>query len=422
MRRLYGTARLGWQAAVEAEGLVYNRTEVPGADPVSYWREDVFYDFSTTEIDTLFSATQQLFAACVEAGDRIVASDELLQRMRVPRDCWDVVRRDWEAEPPSVYGRFDLSWGGEQSGELPKLLEFNADTPTSLVESAVSQWSWHLETGNGLDQWNRLDEALIEAWTRNLRLWELRNGRKPHVHLAWTSEDRSGEDQMTVAYMADCVRRAGYEFTVMTTEQIQLDPGDAYFYDAEGRHLDVVFKLYPWEWLAEDAFGPSVVADLRRGGGTTWVEPVYKMLWSNKGLLPVLWQLFEHDSVLSRYLLPAYFADDPARLDLVTTGYATKPLLGREGANVELRAPRSGELLAEAGGRYGAGGRVWQQLHPLPDFAGPDGPHHPVLGTWVVDGHPEGMGIRESDGLITDNLSHFAPHTIDHHVREARRP
>src|SRR3954471_5257141 len=137
------------------------------------------------------------------------------------------------------------------------------------------------------------------------------------------------------------------------------------------------------------------------------------MLWSTKGLLPVLWQRYEHDPVVSRYLLPAFFADDPRAAELSATGFARKPLLGREGNNIELVAP-GGEVLARQGGRYGADGWVVQQLCPLPDFPGPDGPHHPVLGAWVVDGEPAGLGIRESDGLITDNLSYFVPHTIDY--------
>ena len=41
----------------------------------------------------------------------------------------------------------------------------------------------------------------------------------------------------------------------------------------------------------------------------------------------------------------------------------------------------------------------------------------------MVDGEPAGMGIRESDGLITDNLSYFVPHTVDFAPpRAGRRP
>jgi glutathionylspermidine synthase len=410
VRRLYGRARRGWEAEIEAQGLVYNKTRTPGGEIRSYWREDVFYDFTGAEIDQLSDVTDQLFAACVEAGDVALADRTWLDRMRIPYDARDVIAHTWESEPPSVYGRFDLHWDG--TGH-PRLLEFNADTPTALVESAVVQWAWYLETGQGADQWNQIDDRLVAAWARNLGRWEAERGRRPRVHLTWSNGDTSGEDWMTVAYLADCVQRAGYEAVVMTTEEIALDPGDASFYDPKGQRLDVVFKLYPWEWLLDDAYGPSVLADMRLTNPTTWVEPIWKMLWSNKGLLPVLWHRYENDPVISRYLLPAFFADDPRARELEETGFARKPLLGREGGNVELVAP-GGKVLESAPGRYGAEGWIVQQLCTLPDFTGPDGPHHPVLGTWVVDGEAAGLGIRESDGLITDDLAFFVPHTIDH--------
>ena len=50
-------------------------------------------------------------------------------------------------------------------------------------------------------------------------------------------------------------------------------------------------------------------------------------------------------------------------------------------------APGGGfEVAVELPGRYGTEGFVVQEFAPLPDFPGVDGPHHPVLGTWVVDG------------------------------------
>jgi glutathionylspermidine synthase len=207
----------------------------------------------------------------------------------------------------------------------------------------------------------------------------------------------------------DTVVQAGYEAIELVVEDIVLDDGDGRFYDAQGRHLDVVFKLYPWEWLIEDEFGPAVLADGMRPGGTTWVEPAYKMLWSTKALLPVLWQLFGSDPVLGDFLLPAYFADE---MPSSWRSYVRKPLWGREGANVAI--VRDGAVAVELPGRYGTEGFVVQELAPLPDFPGVDGPHHPVLGAWVVDGEPAGLGIRESDGLITDNLSYFVPHAIDY--------
>ena len=191
--------------------------------------------------------------------------------MRIPPMARPQIRRTWEAEPPSVYGRFDLRYGGEWP---PKLLEFNADTPTGLVESAVTQWNWHLFTGQGTDQWNALHDKLVAAWQRNLLKWERRTGVRPRVHLAWTSEETSGEDRMTVAYLMDTVVQAGYEAIELIVEDIVLDDGDGRFYDQQGRHLDVVFKLYPWEWLIEDEFGPAVLADSNAPAGRRgWSRP-----------------------------------------------------------------------------------------------------------------------------------------------------
>jgi len=36
-----------------------------------------------------------------------------------------------------------------------------------------------------------------------------------------------------------------------------------------------------------------------------------------------------------------------------------------------------------------------------------------VLGAWVIDGEAAGMGIRESEALITGNLAQFVPHLIE---------
>ena len=407
-----GIVRPGWEAEIQAQGLVYNRTDLPGGEVRSYWREGPFYDFSLAEVERLEGWVAQLFDMCVAAGDHVVDND-LFDRMRIPPMARPQIRRTWEAEPPSVYARFDLRYDGEGP---PKLLEFNADTPTGLVESAVTQWNWHLFTGQGRDQWNALHDKLVAAWQRNLLKWERRTGLRPRVHLAWTSEETSGEDRMTVAYLMDTVVQAGYEAIELVVEDIVLDDGDGRFYDQQGRHLDVVFKLYPWEWLIEDEFGPAVLADSARPGGTTWVEPAYKMLWSTKALLPVLWQLFGSDPVLGELLLPAYFADE---MPSSWRTYVRKPLLGREGANVAI--VRDGAVAEQLPGRYGTEGFVVQEFAPLPDFAGVDGPHHPVLGAWVVDGEPAGLGIRESDGLITDNLSYFVPHTVDHSPPRAKR-
>jgi glutathionylspermidine synthase len=128
-----------------------------------------------------------------------------------------------------------------------------------------------------------------------------------------------------------------------------------------------------------------------------FIEPTWKMLLSNKGLLSILWELFpDHPN-----LLASYDVADP-----LDGCYVRKPKLSREGSNVTW--VEGGVVLAETGGDYGYEGYVYQAPATLPNFAG----HHPILGVWMVDHEPAGLGIREDTGRITGNLSRFVPHFI----------
>jgi glutathionylspermidine synthase len=143
--------------------------------------------------------------------------------------------------------------------------------------------------------------------------------------------------------------------------------------------------------MAGEEFGPNILTDRNL---SYWIEPAWKMILSNKAILPILWDLYPGNCP---WLLPAYFEPGPL------TDYVRKPILSREGANIDL--VRSGNLVQQTGGEYGTEGHIYQQLFTLPDFDG----KHPVLGSWIIGQEPAGMGIRESDNLVTDNLSRFIP-------------
>jgi glutathionylspermidine synthase len=290
-----------------------------------------------------------------------------------------------------LYGRFDFAYGPEGM----KLLEYNADTPPALVETAAVQWHWVQEVyGHGGDQWNTLHEALVDRWK------ELQH-RLPgdRLHVLHTNTEHSGEDFMTAAYLVETARAAGLECDLLPVEQLGLHD-ELGFVDDLNRPIRSCFKLYPWEWMVHEQFADAALERMGDGHGqTTWIEPIWKMLWSNKGILPVLWRLFPgHEN-----LLPAYFEGEAHDLD----SFVRKPLLAREGANSLIviggqeadRGPDQG---------YGEEGFVIQQYTDLGDYQG----NHPVLGVWTVDMEPVGLGIRESHGLVTNNLSRFVPHVI----------
>ncbi len=134
---------------------------------------------------------------------------------------------------------------------------------------------------------------------------------------------------------------------------------------------------------------------------TCWLEPPFKMLLSNKGILPILWKLYPGH----KNLLPSYFSGDDTILSL-TDGYAMKPFFSREGANVTLKGKG---IDTQTPGNYGKEGFIVQELCPLPEFDG----NYPVIGSWIIGQQPAGMGIRESSELITTNTSRFIPHLFE---------
>jgi glutathionylspermidine synthase len=148
--------------------------------------------------------------------------------------------------------------------------------------------------------------------------------------------------------------------------------------------------------MFHDAFGEKLAT-----APTRWIEPPWKAILSNKGLLALLWEMFPgHPN-----LLPAFFEDDPNAAQLGAS-FVRKPLYSREGANVTLI--RQGVTVAEQQGPYGAEGFIRQALAPLPNFSG----QYPVLGSWLIDDAACGLSIREDENPITGNTSRFLPHAI----------
>ncbi|WP_030218162.1 glutathionylspermidine synthase family protein [Streptomyces bikiniensis] len=385
--------RPDWQRTVEEQGLVYPLTRYPDGSLRPYWDESAYYSFTLPEVEALEEVVEELHAMSLAAAAHIVEKDRFAELGVTDPRLAGLIAESWRRrdELPSVYGRFDLRYDGTGPA---KMLEYNADTPTSLVEAASPQWFWMEERFPGADQWNSLHERLVEAWRSQAHL--LPPGP---VHFAHSEGDELGEDLMTVAYLRETAQQAGLETEALSVERIGWDRLSGRFVDDRLRFLRSCFKLYPWEWLTTDRFGPYVLDTLDNGGGTgttCWIEPAWKMLLSNKALLAILWELYpDHPN-----LLPAYL-DGPREL-AATTGWAAKPLLGREGEGVTLH-----EAGTEPSVRDGEP-CCYQGLAPLPDFDG----NRVVLGAWVVRDEAAGLGIRESAGPVTDEYARFLPHVI----------
>jgi len=384
MQRITCPERSDWRTTAEKTGFDFH-----AIDGERYWDERAYYAFSLDEIeDQIEAPSGEIDAMCLELVGNAVDDEDYLHRLKIPETFWPLISESWHRDEGSLYGRLDLSFDGRGAA---KLLEYNADTPTSIFEAAVFQWTWleqaierRIIPGHA-DQFNSIHECLIDAWKK------VSAGR--HVHLAGTTEN--AEDAGTLAYLEDTARQAGLATTLIDIEDIGLRD-DGSFADLDDRSIELVFKLYPWEWMFHDAFGARL-AD----APTRWIEPPWKAILSNKGILPLLWEMFpDHPN-----LLPAFFEDDPNAAELGAS-FVRKPLYSREGANVALIS--DGVTVVEQQGPYGAEGFVRQALAPLPNFS----QQYPVLGSWLIDHTPCGLSIREDENPITGNTSRFLPHAI----------
>ena len=351
-----------------------------------YWDESRCYRFTSAEVDSLEAVTAELHEMALNAAQHVVATDRFADFAIAP--AWrPIVARSWQAhldgKPTgfSLFGRMDLSYDGSAP---PKLLEYNADTPTACLEASVAQWHWLQAVRPAADQFNSIHEKLIAAWQR---LRQASNVKRLH----FTAIADSEEDWGNVQYLRDTALQAGWTTFALAVERIGYN-GLA-FVDEFNVPIEALFKLYPWEWLVAEQFGPALV-DALTNTPLQVIEPPWKMLLSNKALLVILWELYpDHPN-----LLPAFFDAAP-----LGARYVRKPKLAREGANVQWV---DGAVVEATEGEYGAEGWIYQALAPLPRF----GDDYALIGSWVVDGVPAGIGLREDHSRITRNTSRFVPH------------
>ena len=223
---------------------------------------------------------------------------------------------------------------------------------------------------------------MIERWKEIRDFYE-----NPVLYFASVKDNI--EDTGNIEYLRDTAMQAGFNTRPIAIEDVGWHAASKTFIDLHNNPIPALFKLYPWEWIANESFGPHLPQ-----AHFPVIEPPWKVLMSSKALLPVLWELNPgHPN-----LLPCFYeqAQAPAQ-------YVRKPIYSREGANVELHTARG--TIAQPGS-YGAEGFVYQAYAPLPDFNG----NFPVIGSWIVGDEAAGMGIRENTQQITTNTSRFIPH------------
>ena len=311
MQRITCPERDDWRATAEATGFAFHTI-----DGERYWDERAYYAFTLDEIERQIEApTGEIDAMCLELVGRAINDERELRRLKIPEAFWPLISESWRRDDTSLYGRLDLSFDGGPA----KLLEYNADTPTSMFEAAVFQWTW-LEQAierniipKRADQFNSIHERLIEAWKKL--------GGTKHLHL--TGMNDNPEDAGTLAYLEDTARQAGLQTTLIESKTSAGDDGR--FVDLDNRAIELAFKLYPWEWMFHDAFGAKLATRRRAGSSRPG-----RRCSPTRVFCRCCGRCFRTTRICCRPI------SRTIRGGKLGTSFVRKPLYSREGANVAL--------------------------------------------------------------------------------------
>ena len=347
-----------------------------------------------SEAETLLQAADTLYDMLVQAIPDPIP-DEFLRQLAIPTNLWEAVRHSWNDERHwHLYGRFDLAL----TPTGPKLLEFNADTATSLPETTVVQWASLVAAGLAED--DRQANGLFECLEDQFRHWRtLNNDLQATLLLVYLPD--SAEDQANCAVLAEAARTAGFADTyICSVDDMKVSVQDddrgiwAETVPGQWQRFDFLFKLVPWEILAEEE--SDLTADLTQlllSRDVVIANPAYALLFQSKGLLAHLWSTFPHHPLLLE-----------ASLQPLSSHHVRKPFFGREGQNVaEIQA--DGHASAEIPGEFSGQPQLYQEWAELPTDS--QGRRYQAGVFWA--GEACAIGFRREAGLIT-NLSEFVPH------------
>jgi len=367
------------------------------SDKTSYVSDQVV-TVTKSEAEAYYNATNELYDMFCEAGQYVI-DNELFHELNIPFNLVELIKESWENDVHwHLYGRFDLAGG--INGEPIKLIEFNADTPTALYETAIIQWA--LLKANGLEessQFNSLYEALNDNFKRFITLdTEVEKFEEYYKDLNWkilfSSVKGNDEEKHTTQLLQHIATEAGYTTEFAYIDEVEFsDDGIS----KDNELYEFWFKLIPWEDIAIDEGELAVIlTELINNKKVLVFNPAYTLIFQSKGIMKVLWDLYpNHPLLLETSFEP-----------LENTRQVEKPCFGREGANVAI-INDDNSLDVKTEGEYGNFKYIYQEYVEFPKDQ--DGNHYQAGVFYVYEAC--GLGFRKG-GKILDNMSKFVGHIV----------
>jgi len=339
----------------------------------------------------LEQASTRIWAIMDKAVRYIHRKHDLYELIGIPPVLWEMLdERELPAEGLiSRYARFDFAVAND--GTI-KLLELNADTPTGYVEASIAT-PWICREAGFVSPNEAMKEHLAAAWREE----------QPDT-AACVAYGSHREDSGTIEAL---VRHSGLEVKCMDCLELWVDEGVVK--DGGDRVIERMFALYPKEWMAVDE-GGDALAYAVESGRLELFNPPHSILLQSKGLLAVVWGMYElgllfneeERGAIASYILPTY------NKPVFSGNFVSKSMFGREGGSVRL-FDDSGSLEIQDEDGYDSSvlsPSVYQKRAELGRIRTAAGDLHLLTGMFVINGKPCGL-LGRAGGLITGNASHF---------------
>lgn len=377
--------------ALEELGFTWH-TDTDGSKYVS----DQLLHVSTQEAEAYYEAVNTLYDMYVEATQYVI-DQNLFFELGIPFNLIESIKKSWENDVHwHLYGRFDLSGGLD--GNPIKLIEFNADTPTGLFETAILQWA--LLKHNNMDearQFNNIYDAISDNFKRLITLFDDPQEFEKHYDgwkILFSSAEGNDEEESTTKLLRQIATDAGFNTGFEYLQNVQFD--DNGIHDAHNNPYEYWFKLYPWEDIGTDEPELAVLLnEIMSNQKAIILNPAYTLLFQSKGMMKILYDLFPD----SPYLLKTDFKP-------LEGAYVEKRCFGREGANTKIVAA-NGSIISQTNGPYGNYKPVYQEYC---EFMKDTHGNHYQAGVFFAY-EACGLGFRRG-GTIMDNMSKFVGHVL----------
>ena len=365
-------------------------------DQSSYLCDEVVV-VSEEEATVYYTATNELYDMYVEAAQHVIDND-LFHEIGIPFNLVELIKTSWEHDVHwHLYGRFDLAGGID--GKPIKLLEFNADTPTALFETAIIQWA--ILKQNNIEeesQFNTVYESLVNNFKRLITLEEDVSSFEEHYDnwkLLFTSIRGNNEEENTVKLLQHIATEAGFETEFAYMDDVEFCEEEGVSYQEE--NYELWFKLIPWEDIAlEEPDLSMLLTSIIQNQKAIIFNPAYTLLFQSKGLLKILWDLYPNHPLL----LESSF--EP----LIGQKQVKKPIFGREGESINILDENS-QNLTQNTGDYDAHKMLYQAYTELPKDSNNDSYQAGVFYAYEACG----LGFRKGEEIL-NNMSKFVGHIV----------